>query len=244
MDDQDPSVSAESPYRSSYRLVRWIGGKHDAHSSFGPAVFTAAALYFLIQIIVAWVFTPSYSLVTNTISDLGESSCRGYGSPPVCSPRWWLMDYAGFLVLGLVMAVGSAVLYHEFTDRTPRERRSAMVGFSLMGVAGLGAMLVGLFPENVNSTMHVIGAGMAIGLGNVAIFVLGALLTLPESMRRYMVTFSAVSLAALVCFASGKYFGIGGGSMERVAAYPETFWLIIFGLYIWRFHPKASGKYT
>jgi hypothetical protein len=32
--------------------------------------------------------------------------------------------------------------------------------------------------------------------------------------------------------------------MERVAAYPETFWLIIFGLYIWRFHPKASGKYT
>ena len=69
MDDQDPSVSAESPYRSNHRLVRWIGGKHDDHSSFGPAVFTAAALYFLIQIIVAWVFTPSYSLVKMCIRD-------------------------------------------------------------------------------------------------------------------------------------------------------------------------------
>ncbi len=89
--------------------------------------------------------------------------------------------------------------------------------------------------------MHIIGAFLAIAIGNVAIVVLGAVLTLPESMRRSMLTFSSLALAALFCFASHKYFGIGRGTMERIAAYPVTIWLITFGLYIWRFHPKREG---
>ena len=156
-----PGGSVDIPYRSNYRIVRWIGEGHDAHPSFGPAIFTAAALYFVIQIIVAWVFIPSYSLVSNSISDLGETSCGGYGSPGMCSPRWWLMDYAGFLLLGLIMVIGSALLYHEFTERVLRERRAAMVGFGLMALAGLGSILVGFFPENENRTMHIIGAFLA-----------------------------------------------------------------------------------
>jgi hypothetical membrane protein len=241
---QDPNGAVDTAYRSNYRVVRWIGERHDAHSSFGPAIFTAAALYFLIQIIVAWVFIPSYSLVSNTISDLGETSCGGYGSPTMCSPRSWLMDYAGFVLLGLFMVVGSALLYHEFTDRVSRERRAAMIGFDLMALAGLGTILVGLFPENKNRTMHIIGAFLAIAIGNVAILVLGAVLTLPESMRRSMLIFSSLALAALVCFASHRSFGIGRGTMERIAAYPVTIWMITFGLYVWRFEPKKSRKYT
>jgi hypothetical protein len=58
--EQDPVGSVDIPYQSNHRVVRWIGERHDAHPSFGPAIFTAAALYFLIQIIVAWVFIPSY----------------------------------------------------------------------------------------------------------------------------------------------------------------------------------------
>ena len=64
----------------------WFGRVHDAHPSLGPVIFTAATLYFLVQIIVAWVFVPSYSLVSNSISDLGDTSCGGYGSPGMCSP--------------------------------------------------------------------------------------------------------------------------------------------------------------
>ncbi len=244
MEKQDPVGSVGIPYQSNNRLVGWIGGRHDAHPSLGPVIFTAAALYFVVQIIVAWVFIPSYSLVSNSISDLGETSCGGYGSPPICSPRWWLMDYAGFVLLGLIMVIGSALLYHEFTERVPRERRAAMIGFGLMALAGLGSILVGFFPENENRTMHIIGAFLAIAIGNVAILVLGAVLTLPESMRRSMLTFSSLALAALLCFASHRYFGIGRGIMERLAAYPVTIWLITFGLYIWRFNPKRSHKYT
>jgi hypothetical membrane protein len=217
---------------------------HNAHPFLGPAIFTAASIYFVIQIIVAWVFIPSYSLVSNSISDLGETSCGGYGSPGMCSPRWWQMDYAGFFLLGLIMVIGSALLYHEFTDRVPRERLAAMIGFSLMALAGLGSIIVGFFPENENRSMHILGAFLAIAIGNVAILVLGGVLTLPESMRRSMLIFSSLALAALLSFASHRFFGIGRGMMERVAAYPVTIWLIAFGLYIWRFNPKKSKEYT
>jgi hypothetical membrane protein len=244
VENQDPVGPVDIPYQSNSRVVRWIGEKHDAHPSFGPAIFTAAAFYFVVQIIVAWVFIPSYSLVSNSISDLGETSCGGYGAPGMCSPRWWLMDYAGFMLLGLIMVIGSAVLYHEFTDRACRERRAAMFGFGLMALAGIGSILVGFFPENENRTMHILGAFLAIAIGNVAILVLGAVLTLPESMRRSMLMFSSLALAALLCFAAHRSFGIGRGTMERIAAYPVTIWLITFGLYISRFHPKKSGKYT
>jgi hypothetical membrane protein len=153
------------------------------------------------------------------------------------------MDYVGFLVLGLVMVVGSALLYHEFTERVPRERRAAMFGFGLIALGGLGSILVGFFPENENRTMHIIGAFLAIAIGNVAILVLGAVLTLPESMRRSMLMFSSLALAALLCFASHRSFGIGRGTMERIAAYPVSIWLITFGLYIWRFNPKRSQDF-
>jgi hypothetical protein len=58
-------------------------------------------------------------------------------------------------------------------------------------------------------------------------------------MRRSMLLFSATSLTALVCFAGHRYFGIGAGTMERVAAYPETVWLIAFGIFISRNHQRA-----
>jgi hypothetical membrane protein len=92
--------------------------------------------------------------------------------------------------------------------------------------------------------MHIIGAFLAIAIGNVAILVLGGVLTLPESMRRSMLIFSSLALAALLCFASHRSFGIGRGMMERIAAYPVTIWLIAFGLYISRFRPKQSNRYT
>jgi hypothetical membrane protein len=220
-----------------------VGKLHDDYPFLGPVVFISSALYFYAQIFVAWVFNPShapYNLVSNTISDLGNTACGSYGREYVCSPRHTYMNIA-FIFLGLVMAAGSTLLYNEFKDRGGVEQNAAFIGFLFMGIAGVGAMLVGIFPENTNGTMHKIGAALAIGLGNLGIFILGAVLSgLPEAMRRYMLVFSAVSLTALVLFACHKYFGIGAGTMERIAAYPQTIWLITFGLYVWRFRPRAN----
>ena len=225
----------------AHRAADRLGAFHEKHSWLGPTIFISSALYFYAQIVVAWVFRPQYSLVFNTISDLGNTTCGHYGTVDVCSPRWWLMD-AAFVLLGLVMAGGSLLIYHEFREKDTTQRVAAFYGFLLMAIGGVGVILVGIFPENTISYMHVAGAGLAIGAGNVGIFILGAALSLPEAMRRYMLVFSTVSLTALFLFAFHQYFGIGAGTMERIAAYPETIWLITFGLFIWRFHPKDHSS--
>jgi hypothetical membrane protein len=205
------------------------------HPWIGPAVFMLSALYFLAQIVVGWVWNPPYSAVHNVISDLGNTKCGLYGGAYVCSTRHVVMNIA-FILLGVVMAVGSLLIYQEFTERTPPERRAAFIGFVCLAVAGLGTALVGFFPENTVHFMHVGGAAVAIGLGNVGIFILGWVLPLPEGLRRSMLFMSVISITAMVLFGTHRYFGLGAGSMERIAAYPETVWLIRFGLYISRNH--------
>jgi hypothetical membrane protein len=206
----------------------------------GPLVFILSGIYFLAQVVVGWVWHPPYSLITNTISDLGNTACRGTGYPNVCSPRWLVMDLA-FVFLGLVMAIGSLFIYQEFTfrDKHDPERKAAFAGFTLMAIGGTGSLLVGVFPENTISLMHKIGAGLAIGGGNLGILILGLALTLPEGLRTFMRFFSILSMVAAICFAFDRHFGIGAGGMERIAAYPETVWLIVFGMYISRTHRGA-----
>jgi hypothetical membrane protein len=212
----------------------------DRYPWVGPIVFMASALYFVAQIVVGWVWNPPYSLIHNTISDLGNTRCAPYGASYVCSPRHTLMNIA-FIFLGLCMAAGSLLIYQEFTERRSAERIAALVGFTCMAIGGLGAILVGSFPENTISSLHISGAGLAIGVGNIGILVLGLVLPLPEGLRGFMLAFSTLSLAALIMFACHRDFGLGQGGMERIAAYPETVWLIRFGLYISRNH-YAHGR--
>ena len=203
----------------------------------GPLVFILSALYFLMQVVVGWVWHPPYSLISNTISDLGNTACHGREYHNVCSPRWFLMDVA-FVFLGFVMAIGSLFIYQEFTfrDKHDPERKAAFAGFTLLAIGGVGSVIVGLFPENTIAFMHVTGAGMAIGGGNLGILILGLVLTLPEGLRTFMRLFSILSIVAAICFACDRHFGLGAGGIERIAAYPETVWLIVFGMYISRTH--------
>jgi hypothetical membrane protein len=212
----------------------------------GPVIAILSAWYFLAQVVVGWVFNPAqgtqhagpqYSFITNTISDLGNTACGLYGGSRVCSPRYIVMDLS-FALLGVAMAVGSLLIYREFINSgLRRERLAAHLGFILLSVAGLGAIFVGSFPENTNGDMHIAGAGMAIGAGNLGILILGlVLVSIPESLRHFMLWTSSVSLVAVIAFAFKHHFGLGAGGMERIAAYPETVWLIMFGIYITRDH--------
>ena len=201
----------------------------------GPAIWMASVLYFVAQLAVGWVWNPPYSLVNNTISDLGNTTCGPYGGFYVCSPHHAWMN-AAFILLGVIMASGSLLIYQEFRERRSRERRAAFVGFLFLAIGGLGTILVGLRPENTVRWLHITGAGLAIGLGNIGIMVLGLSLALPIRLRGYMIFFSAISLTALLLFAYHRYFGLGAGGMERLAAYPETIWLIRFGIYMSRDH--------
>jgi hypothetical membrane protein len=222
---------------------------HDVHPRVGPVVAASSVLYFVAQVFVAWIWKdPPYSLWANTISDLGNTACGNYGKPAlrVCSTRHDWMN-AAFILVGVVMVVSAVLLYQEFNEE-PRDgywdgpQIAKFVGFLFYALGGVGAILVGSFPENVNSAGHITGAGLAIAGGNIGILLLASGFEkeddLPSRIRRFMVIWGVISLAALLMFVFKRHFGLGPGGMERIAAYPETIWLISFGAWIWKVQPK------
>ena len=159
--------------RSSPKLKSFT----DRYPYLGPLIWFATLEYFVIQYIVAANWATPYSLLRNPISDLGNTGCGLYEGRHVCSPEHGLMNFA-FVALGLLMAAGAPLIHQEF-----REHRLAVVGFGGMAIAGLGTVLVGLSPENVNHTVHVFGAAGPFLVGNVALVILSCTPTMPISVR-------------------------------------------------------------
>jgi hypothetical membrane protein len=203
---------------------------NDRYPLVGPAFWVASAQYFLIQFIVALDWARPYSLSKNTISDLGNTACGLYNGRAVCSPLHNVMN-ASFILLGLTMIAGSVLIYREF-----KQGRPAITGFTFMAFAGLGTLLVGLFPENTISALHVTGATLPFFIGNLGMVILGISLVIPKSLRIYTILSGLISLAAFGLFTTHNYLGLGEGGMERLTAYPQTIWLIVFGLYMSRSH--------
>jgi hypothetical membrane protein len=117
-----------------------------------------------------------------------------------------------------------------------REHRLAVVGFGGMAIAGVGTVVVGLSPENVNIGLHVPGAAGPFFVGNVALIILSFTVALSMGVRVFTGIAGGIGLVGLFLFVLGVDLGLGEGGMERVAAYPQTIWLIIFGIYMSRNH--------
>lgn len=195
----------------------------------GPLLYVLSLQFFIVQSIVAagWSTASPYSFVNNVISDLGNSGCGQYGASYVCSPGHDLMNIS-FVVLGLGMLLGSALVYQEF-----KRSRLSFIAFTLLGLGGVGTALVGIFPENTIGIMHGIGAFLALGIGNLAILLLAfAVRQARPLFRIYTGLTGAVTLLAFGLFLSGNYLGLGAGGMERLAGHPQTIWLTLLGLYM------------
>jgi hypothetical membrane protein len=202
----------------------------DRQPYLGPLIWIGTIAYFAIQPVVASAWPTPYSILRNPISDLGNTGCGTFDGRQVCSPRYALMNYA-FIAVGLLMAAGAPLIHQEF-----RQRRLGALGFAGMGVAGVGTVLVGVFPENVNHTFHVIGAAGPFFVGNVALIILSCTLTASTRLLISTRLAGGSGLIGVMLFALGVDLGLGQGGMERVAAYPQTIWLILFGLYMCRDH--------
>jgi hypothetical membrane protein len=198
----------------------------DRYPLIGPSVWILSIQYFVVQIIVALHYTPTYSVRFNTISDLGNTVCGIYSGRVVCSPLHNLMN-ASFIVVGLTMTLGSVLIYQEF-----KQNQRTFIGFSCMALAGLGTIIVGLFPENTVSQLHILGATLPFLIGNIGLVVLGLSLNIPRIFRYYTILSGGVALIALAFFYTNHYGSLGIGGTERVVAYPQTIWLIVFGIYL------------
>ena len=204
----------------------------------GPVIIVLSSWYFAAQVLTAWVFRPEYSFVSNAISDLGNTACLPNSN--ICSPLYAVMD-ASIAILGVAMIVGAILIFSEFSfSEHQRERAAALAGFVCMALGGLGAILVGSVPENVNTAhLHTVGTVAVIGFGQLAILILGLVLReIDDWLRELMIVSSLLVLLAGITIAGKHQFGIGGGALERLAQYPESVWLILFGFYISRNHQR------
>ncbi len=203
----------------------------------GPLFWIMSAQYMAMQAIIASTWhNPSYSWLHNAISDLGATLCGPYSGRMVCSPYFNFMN-ASFVLLGFTMIAGSVLIYQKFA-----KTRGSRLGFSMMALGGLGVILVGLFPENEVPVMHAIGAVPAFVAGDAAMIVFGLSLGLGKKMRLYSIASGVIALSAFVLYVTHHYLGLGEGTMERLAGYPQTFWLIAFGVYMSRPHFARHGR--
>src|SRR2546423_441519 len=101
----------------------------------GAIVWMLAILFFIAQLIVQSAWTTPFSLATTYISDLGNTACAPYpagSSRYVCSP-WHAWMNASFILLGVLILVGGALIYRAFPAG-----RMRTIGLVLLALAGPG----------------------------------------------------------------------------------------------------------
>ncbi len=192
----------------------------------GASLWILSIQYFVTQFVVARAWKNSFSLTDNTISDLGNTACATYGKMYVCSPLHHWMN-ASFILLGIFQASGGLILCKRAINNKTKN-----LGFDFIVLAGIGTILVGIFPENTVIQLHMIGAALPFLIGNLGLILLGPNLKVPNILRVYTWVSGIISLVALLLLVTHNYLSIGNGGMERLTAYPQTIWLIVIGIYI------------
>ena len=188
--------------------------KCDDRKVAGALLFFGSAQFLLFLVITESLY-PGYSVSQNYISDLGVGTTS-------------LIFNSSVFLLGLTVAVGAYFFQHAFDSKLLA---------ILFTITGLGAMGVGLFPENF---------GVIHGVVSLITFLFGGLSAimsykLQKSPLSYAsVLLGVLSLVALALFGSSIYLGLGKGGMERMIAYPTLLWAVGFSSYLMRYSKKTD----
>jgi hypothetical membrane protein len=195
----------------------------------GAVFWTLTVAYLLVQPVAATAWPTPYDLATNSISDLGVTRCGSYPRFDdrviyACSPRHALMNTV-FVMVGVLTAAG-AVLTRGVWPR----RRITSVGVAFVVLAGVGGILVGLAPANVNLAAHGAGALLQVP-GAVGPLLLGvAAWSVQRPVAAFSLLCGVVGSAASLQYFSGSDLGLGLGVMEHLAFDPLTVWTTVLGV--------------
>jgi hypothetical membrane protein len=215
----------------------------------GAILLAIASIQFIAANIITQIgYGSSYSISGNFISDLGARYCGYFGGSGsftghyACSPWWYVFD-ASSVIMGLLLILSVLLIQSAFPAR-----RSRTIGLGLLALAGVGAIGVGLFPEDVNIHAHSASALLAFAGGGVALIILGVAMfrdTRWDGYRVFTVVCGLVALIALILFATGTYAGIGVGGMERLIVAPVLLWALVVGIHLARiptYAPTTLGS--
>jgi hypothetical membrane protein len=180
---------------------------------------------------MAWVQTrySGYSLLTNYISDLGNTST---------SPLNGVFN-ASIGILGAFAFLGILLAWGGFPRGGPR-----VVGLFLLLVASLAAVLVGLYPENVNPSVHDLVSLMVFLPGGLALVALSFGMkegTLWFGFRAFSLILGLVTLLSLAYYAPTQAYSTtwDPGLVERLIVFPILLWGFVAGVHLARL-PRFS----
>lgn len=202
----------------------------------GAIFWLLTAEFFLAQII-AQTALPGFSLATQDISLLGVTACGADASASgyACSPLHLVFN-AGIFINGMLVVVGLWL-----TRTMWPQGRLTTAALWLLALGGDGSMLVGLFPLDQNLGLHMFGATLALGIACLGFLVLARVLwPTRRSLALYTLATGSITLLAFLLYVAGVDFGLGKGTLERVAAWPHTIWYMATGMLILRGHFNAA----
>ncbi len=190
----------------------------------GASLIAVGTLQFVGAMVAVQLAYPGYSDLSNYISDLGNTST---------SP-WHLVFNLSIGVLGLFALVGIAAAWGSFPPGATRA-----VGLPLLMVAGIAAILVGVFPENVNPTVHGLVSLLVFLPGGLALVVLGVGMGAGSGWaggRGYSYLLGAITLASLAFFVpdgmtSSPWYP---GFVERLIVFPVLLWALGVAVHLLR----------
>lgn len=194
----------------------------------GPAIvgglllLLGVAQFMVAHLVVQTFWDPPYSWAANNISDLGNVHCRPWGPDQryVCSPSHAWFNPA-FIVLGVSLVVGMLLV---------RSRIGLpLTSVVLLALAGVGFVMAGVWPADVNENNHVLGAVLIFFAGNLGLIWAGISrrVRVPAECRALRITSGLVGLVAAVLFLNGEHLGLGMGGMERIGALVLLGWIAL-----------------
>ncbi len=185
------------------------------------ALFLIATSEFFLAQVVAQLAWPGYSMSRYDISALGVTRCGPYtnGSGGLtfyaCSPLHVVMN-AGFVVLG-VCTIAGVLLTRSIWPL----RRLARIGVALVVVSGLGPMIAGIFPANVNLGLHTLGAVLNFLAASTGLVLLGIAVRKRNGwLAAWSIALGSITIVGLALYGHQIFLGLGPGGMERVIGYP------------------------
>jgi hypothetical membrane protein len=180
---------------------------------------------------MAWVQTrySGYSLLTNYISDLGNTST---------SPLHSVFNIS-IMILGVFAFLGVLLAWGGFPRGGAR-----VVGLFLLLIASVAAILVGVFPENVNMPVHDFVSLMVFLPGGLALVVLATGMrerTLWSGYRVFSAVLGAITLVSLAYYAPTQQYNTTWypGFVERLIVFPILIWGFVVGVHLMRL-PRFS----
>jgi hypothetical membrane protein len=180
----------------------------------GATLIAAGSVQFILAMGVVQSRYAGYSLLTNYISDLGNTAT---------SPLHDVFNVS-IILLGVVAFVGLLLLWSAFPRSAVRP-----VGLALLLVASVAAILVGLFPENVNPPVHDFVSLMVFLPGGLALAILSVSMgpsTWWRDLRWVSLGLGLVTLLSLAYYAPTQATNttFDPGLIERLIVFPILIW--------------------